>query len=610
MAAAATKGVRKLDRPRPLRSAPSEVGDPSGGGTPSLFPPAAAVPASRNVIEPVETLCTFLDNGNRDAQTLSQIAGVCRLLKDRGADMDRDYEKILDRCFAIFRNASRDNQLSFLDRLRLVEVIEMRAMRWKGDEALAEQYGTRYAQFENAECEKFDDASSTEEQRLLKQVQPSEQRPQTDKPGTTTDLGGQPKVTAADGNTGEWEKSVSVGMELLRISGTNETIVNVATSVLQTFFTNTSVDAFCSSNQTLSCVPSDALAGKAVAQPINNISRPGDAADALGAQNTSEAPGISNASENKGFVCLGSQTRCTSTGIQVSVPDCKSWGSNDRPDQAKCFDRLGNLPQISGPVEEESVFSTVSKTMGTASKLDPPEPIKGLENSAQLARGDDGRQFSAGFNALGSTGNYTQSGQFGSRKGLTPLSSDADIQKLDPSGDCKRLASGDMTNRSRQLSNVRYSKQHFNTTDKQMTKALDNIDIPSQPKQSKGLGRPAQFLSKAHDNNRQPLSNDFTATTCGTSGQNQRKQTGVKTPSVNELPTEKQQPKVLESLAESGNSDDKSQVPKHTLSPNCRVYSRDFLVQCSHSPLATKMPPDFPLLDPEVASVMLRKSCK
>ncbi|KAL3242165.1 hypothetical protein MRX96_047809 [Rhipicephalus microplus] len=238
MAAAASKALRKLDRPRPLRSA----------------------------------------------------QGASRLLKDRGADMDRDYEKILDRCFAIFRNASRDNQLSFLDRLRLVEVIEMRAMRWKGDEALAEQYGTS--------------------------------------PGTTTDRGGQPKVpsTAADGNTGEWEKSVSVGMELLRISGTNETIVNVATSVLQTFFTNTSVDAFCSSNQTPSCVPSDALAGKAVAQPINNISRPGDAADALGAQNTSEAPGISNASENKGFVCLGSQTRCTSTGIQVSVPDCKSWG--------------------------------------------------------------------------------------------------------------------------------------------------------------------------------------------------------------------------------------------------------------------------------------------
>ncbi|KAL3242166.1 hypothetical protein MRX96_047810 [Rhipicephalus microplus] len=143
------------------------------------------------------------------------------------------------------------------------------------------------------------------------------------------------------------------------------------------------------------------------------------------------------------------------------------------------------------------------------------------------------------------TGNYTQSGQFGSRKGLTPLSSDADIQKLDPSGDCKGLASGDMTNRSRQLSNVHYSKQHFNTTDKQMTKALDNIDVPSQPKQSKGPWK-----------------------------------TG--SPSA----------------------------PKHTLSPNRRAYSRNFLLQCSHSPLATKMPPDFPLLDPEVASVMLRKSCK
>uniref|UniRef100_A0A224YAM2 Uncharacterized protein n=1 Tax=Rhipicephalus zambeziensis TaxID=60191 RepID=A0A224YAM2_9ACAR len=663
MAAATAKGVHKFEKPRPLRSALSPIGDPGGCGTPLSAPAEGlgAVLSSTELLVPLETLCASLGDGNRDAQTLSQIAGVCRLLKVRGADMDHDFEEVLDRCFAIFRNASRDNQLSALDRLRLLEVIELRAMRWKGDGELNKYYSGKYEQF-NAECEEFDEATSMEDARLLQQVQPCEQRPPIGEPRATTGLGGQPKApsTAADGETGKWEMSLPVGTESLRISGMNEAIVNVATSLLQTFFSTVNADAFCYANQTPSCVPAkpaEALVGKAVAQAMNDISRLGDAADALCSRNTSDSSGVTNASEDKQIVRLGSQPERTSTVKQVLPTDLKSWASNDRPVQAKCFDGLGKSPQIPGRIDKEHAFSTGSQTTDTASKLGPLEHFKGFENPAQFSGGDDGRQFSAGFNALGGTGTHTQSGQFGRLKGSAQFSSDTANQKLEPSGDFKGLASGDTTEKSKQLSNLQYSAEHFSSSDKQMlpTKALGNADVSDQ---SKGLGRPAQFSSKA-DDKWQPLSNTFTATSGGTSGQNQTmkyerlgasvqsssgaeyqtlsfgnkslgvtrgaskakkcstqspsnaikhgQQAGVKTPSVNGLPAEKEQPKALESWAESGNIADDNRVPKRTLSPNHKVYSRDFLVQCSHSSLATQMPPDFPLLDPVVASAMVRK---
>ncbi|KAL1423705.1 hypothetical protein MTO96_020838 [Rhipicephalus appendiculatus] len=459
----------------------------------------------------------------------------------------------------------------------------------------------------------------------------------------------------------KWERSLPVGTESLRISGMNEAIVNVATSLLQTFFSNVNADAFCYANQTPSCVPAkpaEALVGKAVSQAMNNISRLGDAADALCARNTSDTSGVTNASEDKRFLRLVSQPERTSTGKQVPPTDLKSWASNDRPVQAKCFDGLGNSPQIPGRIEKEHVFSTGSQTMDTASKLGPPKHFKDFENPAQFSSGDDGRQFSAGFNALGSTGTHTQSGQFGRLKGSAQFSSDTANQKLEPSGDFKGLASGDTTEKSKQLSNLRNSAEHFSTSDKQVLpiKALGNPDVSDQ---SKGLGRPARFSSKADDDKWQPLSSTFTATSGGTSGQNQTmkyerlgasvqsssgteyqtfsfgkkslgvtegaskakkcstqspsnavkhgQQAGVKTPSVNGLPAEKEQPKALESWAESGNIADDNRVPKRALSPNHKVYSRDFLVQCSRSSLATQMPPDFPLLDPVVASAMVRK---
>ncbi|KAL1437254.1 hypothetical protein MTO96_001327 [Rhipicephalus appendiculatus] len=136
---------------------------------------------------------------------MSRIAAVCNLLKERGAYMEFDFEDKLDRCFAVFRNASRDDELSVLDRLRLLEVIELRSMGWKGDRDVSEYYTCNYKKF-NAGSAENNDASLEQQACAIYQARQNERRPQmgTDKPenmtaapssgGTTIDLGGQLKT--------------------------------------------------------------------------------------------------------------------------------------------------------------------------------------------------------------------------------------------------------------------------------------------------------------------------------------------------------------------------------------------------------------------------------
>ncbi|KAH7977626.1 hypothetical protein HPB49_003055 [Dermacentor silvarum] len=64
-------------------------------------------------------------------------------------------------------------------------------------------------------------------------------------------------------------------------------------------------------------------------------------------------------------------------------------------------------------------------------------------------------------------------------------------------------------------------------------------------------------------------------------------------------------------------ADDQQVLPSSTMSvaagPPCsthrglKMYTREFLLQCSQSSLATQVPPDFPVLDPEVANAMVKE---
>ncbi|XP_037503191.1 eukaryotic translation initiation factor 4E-binding protein Mextli isoform X2 [Rhipicephalus sanguineus] len=153
MSTKSTKGVRKLERPRPLRSSsdsdrsPSSLLSPAESVTMLLDTNAQCSVNDEDVLNEIETLHVSLNNGNYDATILSLIANVCELLKVKGAAMESSFKDQLDCYFVTLRNASRDERLDVIGRLRLLEVIELRASGWKSID-LIDYFKCKFAEFE------------------------------------------------------------------------------------------------------------------------------------------------------------------------------------------------------------------------------------------------------------------------------------------------------------------------------------------------------------------------------------------------------------------------------------------------------------------------------
>lgn len=307
---AATKCVRKLQRPRPVLSMQPPVCDPNRSGTPMSFPAEdVGGLSSRCVSKQLLDLCASLDNGNYAARTLSQIAGVCNLLKVAGAAMEPHFEGDLDRCFETFRNAARRSELPVLDRLRLLEVIELRANSWKSDRDMDEYYARKYEEL--GAMPSGQDATAVQQACAFQEAVRNEQEigkleaeaaapPDS---GTTVDFGGQPKTppAVADGERKEFTRSVLVGVEVIRIVGVNEDTVRTAASVLHSFFTNRGADTSSHANQTPSsvpCGPSETLVEESVARPLSGMSRSSDTADAPSAQSALDRCGTTGGCED------------------------------------------------------------------------------------------------------------------------------------------------------------------------------------------------------------------------------------------------------------------------------------------------------------------------
>ncbi|KAK8769500.1 hypothetical protein V5799_014034 [Amblyomma americanum] len=74
-----------------------------------------------DVLKEIEMLHISVNNGNYDATILPLIANVCDLLKLKGASMESSFKDQLDCYFVTLRNASREERLDVVGRLRLLE---------------------------------------------------------------------------------------------------------------------------------------------------------------------------------------------------------------------------------------------------------------------------------------------------------------------------------------------------------------------------------------------------------------------------------------------------------------------------------------------------------
>ncbi|KAH7937010.1 hypothetical protein HPB49_007206 [Dermacentor silvarum] len=698
-----TKYVHKLERPRPLRPAEPPGSDPDRSLTPLLSPAedmtspidvVMSASADEFLLSQMESLCASLDNGNHSDTDLEQ---VCRLLKVKGAAMERFFEDQLDTHFITLRNASRDDKLDAFSRLMLLELVELRAMGWQSDEETTEYYCRKFEEL-GFDSVVYDDAYAVKLAREFQQKQQQEQRSQMEtvktgtKPaatpilpwasqeiknrensanpqsvsyqgplkgeatfqnhsiwkespnlqeeqmhkwsgtsdmsakatwqhflrneevvqnanastqaqtegvaemakviseditqysgppmqdgkwanGTTTDyLNMYQKTVPAEADAKTCVETIIVGKDLIQISGTNGTIVNISTCVLRSFFSGTTADTFNLANQDLSSMLSGSgepsnkptvpglhtdavhaqgqtvgnssfqksqvdsshgeayekdelrLVTDAVAWPLRDTLQSVDAPKTQSAQGSFERfRGTSGPTENTRFKGLQSLTEFNNQCMRPT--DFKAWGSNDKPEQTKQIDGLGSSMQFSRSVDNKHMPSTSSKTLGTTSEPGQHNQFKGLLNPSQLSNKDDGQLLSAGFTALASSEAHSQTRQLERLVGSMQFSRNTENQQFKPTGGLKALGRNDRTDQSKQFLSPGSSPQLFTSFDEQvlLTKALGTTSVLDQPKQFKGLARPALFPSKADsDNTQQPLSTAFT-TSGSTSGHSQTK---------------------------------------------------------------------------------------
>ncbi|KAM7313969.1 eukaryotic translation initiation factor 4E-binding protein Mextli isoform X2, partial [Ixodes scapularis] len=81
----------------------------------------------------------------------------------------------LDCYFVTLRNASRDERLDVMDRLRLLEVIELRAMGWKFNENLEEYYKRKYIELEISQSYDFTPLANSSSTQLAYATRPLQQ---------------------------------------------------------------------------------------------------------------------------------------------------------------------------------------------------------------------------------------------------------------------------------------------------------------------------------------------------------------------------------------------------------------------------------------------------
>lgn len=89
----------------------------------------------------IEELIQLIDNVTVGLQsyntTPESITLLLHNLRVHGPQLEAVSKDTLDRAFVVFRNASQDERLNILTRLKLLELIELRAKSWENDDTIA-----------------------------------------------------------------------------------------------------------------------------------------------------------------------------------------------------------------------------------------------------------------------------------------------------------------------------------------------------------------------------------------------------------------------------------------------------------------------------------------
>merc|ERR1711976_465841 len=144
-------GVRKVERPRPLRSL-SHVGHQTNVNL-------ANAPTNRRLsaqdVSTVEEIILLLEQvevnlkaRNYDKAVVASVVKLNVALKSYGSQVELFHQDLLDRAQVALRNACKDTSLDIVARLHLLEIIELRSMKWVLNESVLNYYRQKLSQID------------------------------------------------------------------------------------------------------------------------------------------------------------------------------------------------------------------------------------------------------------------------------------------------------------------------------------------------------------------------------------------------------------------------------------------------------------------------------
>lgn len=165
--------VRKgVERPKPLKSLPegTHVGSGSAGSilqslssdfvvskprSSGDFQTSSHVGGATQVLELYGKVAKDLRDQRYSRDAVGRIVALNRGLKAFGPHLEASHKEVLDRYQVFLRNACRDGTLDLVARLQLLEIIELRAMKWKANDNVTNYYRNKMLQVEQCEPDYF-----------------------------------------------------------------------------------------------------------------------------------------------------------------------------------------------------------------------------------------------------------------------------------------------------------------------------------------------------------------------------------------------------------------------------------------------------------------------
>jgi len=135
-----------------LQSFSSDFSKPRSSGD---FQTSSHVGGATQVLELYGKVAKDLRDQRYSRETVGRIVALNRGLKTFGPQLEASHKDVLDRYQVFLRNACRDGTLDLVARLQLLEIIELRAMKWKANDNVTNYYRNKMLQVEQCEPDYF-----------------------------------------------------------------------------------------------------------------------------------------------------------------------------------------------------------------------------------------------------------------------------------------------------------------------------------------------------------------------------------------------------------------------------------------------------------------------